>query len=57
VEKANMRRIEISKYLGIGERTFYRWQNGEVHIPKTAFLAMYVLVRENLPDGFLEDSI
>ena len=52
VEKTKMRRIDISKYLGIGERTFYKWQNGEVAIPKTAMMAMYLLVGEPLPEGY-----
>ena len=52
VEKSKMRRIDISKYLGIGERTFYKWQNGEVSIPKTGMMAMYLLVKEPLPEGW-----
>ena len=52
VEKTKMRRIDISKYLGIGERTFYKWQNGEVAIPKTAMMAMYLLVKEPLPEEY-----
>ena len=52
VEKSQMRRIDISKYLGIGERTFYKWQNGEVSIPKTGLMAMYLLVKEPLPEGY-----
>jgi hypothetical protein len=50
VEKSKMRRIDISKYLGIGQRTFYRWQNGEVTIPTTGMMAMYLLVGEPLPE-------
>lgn len=52
VEKTGMRRIDICKYLGIGQRAFYRWQGGEVAIPKTAMMAMYLLVREPLPEGY-----
>jgi hypothetical protein len=57
VEKAKMRRIDIVHYLGIGERTFYKWQSGEVGVPKTAMMAMYLLVKEPLPEGFLPSSI
>ena len=57
VEKSKMRRIDISKYLGIGERTFYKWQNGEVAIPKTAMMAMYLLVKELLPEGYDPSNI
>ena len=57
VEKAKMRRIDIVHYLGIGERTFYKWQSGEVGVPKTAMMAMYLLVKEPLPEGFLPASI
>lgn len=52
VEKSKMRRIDISKYLGIGQRTFYKWQSGEVTIPKTAMMAMYLLVKEPLPEEY-----
>jgi len=52
VEKSKMRRIEVARYLGIGERTFYKWQNGEVSVPKTAMMAMYLLVKEPLPEGY-----
>jgi DNA-binding transcriptional regulator YiaG len=57
VEKAKMRRIEVARYLGIGERTFYKWQSGEVTAPKTAMMAMYLLVKEPLPEGYAPDSI
>jgi len=52
VEKTKMRRIDICKYLGIGQRAFYRWQAGEVAIPKTGMMAMYLLVKEPLPEGY-----
>lgn len=52
VEKTKMRRIDICKYLGIGQRAFYRWQSGEVAIPKTGMMAMYLLVKEPLPEGW-----
>jgi DNA-binding transcriptional regulator YiaG len=57
VEKAKMRRIDIVHYLGIGERTFYKWQSGEVGVPKTAMMAMYLLVREPLPEEYLGRKI
>jgi DNA-binding transcriptional regulator YiaG len=57
VEKSDLRRIEIANYLGIGERTFYKWQNGEVKIPKTAMMAMYLLVDEPLPEEYLRAKI
>ena len=52
VDNSGMRRIEIVHYLGIGERTFYRWQNGEARIPKTVMMAMYLLAREPLPEEY-----
>lgn len=57
VEKTQMRRIDIVKYLGIGERTFYKWQSGEVGVPKTAMMAMYLLVDEPLPEEYLGRKI
>lgn len=46
VEKANRTRIEIVRYLGIGERTLYRWLKGETRVPKMAIIALKVLVNE-----------
>jgi len=57
VEKTQMRRIDVVHYLGIGERTYYKWQSGEVGVPKTAMMAMYLLVKEPLPEGYMPVSI
>ena len=46
VEKAGGTRISIVKYLGIGERTLYRWLKGETRVPKMALIALKVLVNE-----------
>ena len=46
VEKAGGLRIDIVTYLGIGERTLYRWLKGETRIPKMAIIALKVLVKE-----------
>jgi predicted DNA-binding transcriptional regulator AlpA len=46
VDKSGLRRIEVAKYLGIGERTFYTYQNGGNRIPASVFIALKVLVKE-----------
>lgn len=45
IEKSGMLRIDISKYLGIHERTLYRYLSGELEIPVTVLLAMQLLVK------------
>lgn len=46
VNKSGLMRIEISEYLGIGERTLYTWMRGGSRIPKMAIIALKVLVKE-----------
>lgn len=46
VNKSGLMRIEISEYLGIGERTLYTWMRGRSRIPKMAIIALKVLVKE-----------
>lgn len=46
IDKSELTRIEISNYLGIGERTLYGWLNGSSRIPTMAIIALKVLVKE-----------
>lgn len=46
IDKSGLMRIEISNYLGIGERTLYTWMRGGSRIPKMAIIALKVLVKE-----------
>ena len=46
IDKSGLMRIEISNYLGIGERTLYTWMRGGSRIPKMALIALKVLVKE-----------
>ncbi len=43
VQKTGMIRLDISKYLGVHERTIYRYLSGELEIPVTVMLAMRLL--------------
>ncbi|CAB5220149.1 hypothetical protein UFOVP231_72 [uncultured Caudovirales phage] len=57
IEKVGLRRIDIVRYLGIGERTLYAWQSGHRVVSKSAMIAMYALAREPLPEKYLDDTI
>ena len=43
VENSGMLRANIAKYLGIHERTLYRYLSGELEIPVMVMLAMRLL--------------
>jgi predicted transcriptional regulator len=45
IENSGMLRLDISKYLGIHERTLYRYLSGELEIPVTVMLAMELLAK------------
>jgi len=57
IDKTGMRRIDVVRYLGIGERTLYGWQSGVKKVPKATMLAMYALAKEPLPEGFMDANI
>ena len=35
---------ELAMFLGVGERTFYRWMSGESRIPKAAYIVLELLL-------------
>jgi predicted transcriptional regulator len=43
LEKLNKPRQEVADFLGINERTLYRWLAGDTRIPKFAFKALQLL--------------
>ena len=45
VEDSGMIRLDISKYLGIHQRTLYRYLSGELEIPVMVMLAMQLLTK------------
>ena len=42
--KSGKLRLEIAEWLGVHERTLYRWLSGESHIPTSVLRAMQLLV-------------
>ena len=44
----NMPRIEVAEYLGISERTLYRWMSGDARIPRMAFIALELLMKREV---------
>lgn len=45
VENTGMLRREVAKYLGIHQRTLYRYMSGELEIPVMVMLAMELLAK------------
>ena len=45
IAKLGMSRLQIAEYLGVTERTVYRWIAGDTHPPKMAFIALELLVK------------
>ena len=45
IQDSGMVRLDISKYLGIHERTLYRYLSGETEIPAMLMLAMQLLLK------------
>jgi DNA-binding transcriptional regulator YiaG len=44
----NMPRIEVAEYLGVSERTLYRWMSGDTRIPRMAFIALELLLKREV---------
>ena len=38
-----MKRIEVAEYLGVAERTLYRWMMGDTRFPRMVFIALGLL--------------
>ncbi len=45
VENSGMLRKDVSKYLGIHQRTLYRYLSGELEIPVMVMLAMELMAK------------
>ena len=44
VNKLGMQRIDVAEYLGVSERTLYRWMSGDAAFPRMVFIALSVLI-------------
>lgn len=44
--KGRMTRLEVAEYLGVSERTLYRWLVGDASFPQMVFIALGLLVPE-----------
>lgn len=45
IVKLGMSRLQIAEYLGVTERTIYRWIAGDTTIPRMAFIALELLAK------------
>lgn len=43
IRETKMTRMELSIYLGVSERTIYRWMMGDTAFPRMVFLALELL--------------
>lgn len=43
IYKLGMSRLQVADYLGVSERTIYRWVAGHTHVPRMVFIAMQLL--------------
>jgi transcriptional regulator with XRE-family HTH domain len=41
-----MTRLELAEYLGVSERTLYRWVSGDAAFPQMVFIALELLMKE-----------
>ncbi len=46
IAKLGMSRLQIAEYLGVTERTVYRWMAGDTAVPQMAFIALELLVKK-----------
>jgi len=42
--EGRMTRLEVAEYLGVSERTLYRWVMGDARFPRMAFIALELLL-------------
>jgi hypothetical protein len=48
IKKLNMTKVMVAEYLGVSERTIYRWEYGYSRIPHTVFLALELLLKSEV---------
>lgn len=46
VNKLGMSRLQVADYLGVSERTLYRWMFGDSAFPRMVFIALKVLLNK-----------
>lgn len=45
IKRLKITRLQVAEYLGVSERTVYRWQYENVRIPRMAFIALELLLQ------------
>jgi DNA-binding transcriptional regulator YiaG len=46
VDNLKMSRLQVADYLGVSERTLYRWMFGDSSFPRMVFIALKVLMNK-----------
>jgi transcriptional regulator with XRE-family HTH domain len=45
IETLKMTRLQVAEYLGVSERTIYRWESKQHRIPRMVFIALELLLQ------------
>jgi transcriptional regulator with XRE-family HTH domain len=45
IKRLKITRLQVAEYLGVSERTVYRWQYENVRVPRMAFIALELLLQ------------
>ena len=43
IARLGLSRLHVAEYLGVSERTIYRWIAGDTHVPRMVFIALELL--------------
>jgi len=48
LERLKWSNLRVAEYLGVSERSVYRWKNGTHRIPQTVFVALELTLRSEV---------
>jgi len=46
INSLNMQKVDIAEFLGVSERTIYRWLSGDRSFPRMVFIALESLQKQ-----------
>ena len=46
INSLGMQKVDIAEYLGVSERTIYRWLSGDRSVPRMVFIALESLKKQ-----------
>jgi len=48
INDTKLTRLQIAEYLGVSERTVYRWMLGKPRVPRMVFISLELLLKKEL---------